>query len=57
MLQVLLGGRFPGIFASPGVMRFLDNEFLVHDFSSLVFRRGLQVTQLSERRANLEDYF
>ena len=41
--QVLLGQSFPGLYTSYAVMEFLNSQFLHHDFTSAVFRRGLQV--------------
>ena len=44
--EVLLGTRFPGNFFGHSVMRFIDHQFLTHDFTTAVLRKGLQVCTL-----------
>lgn len=41
--EVLLGRRFPGIFFGHSVMRFINHQFMTHDFTTAVLRKGLQV--------------
>ena len=42
--KVLLGQRFPGVFFGHSVMRFINHQFMTHDFTTAVLRKGLQVT-------------
>jgi len=41
--DVLLGHQFPGIFFGHSVMRFINHQFMTHDFTTAVLRKGLQV--------------
>ena len=41
--EVLLGQRFPGVFFGHSVMRFINHQFMTHDFTTAVLRKGLQV--------------
>ena len=42
--EVLLGQIFPGIFFGHSVMRFINDQFMAHDFTTAVLRKGLQVS-------------
>ncbi|DBA78540.1 TPA: hypothetical protein ACH3X2_007859 [Trebouxia sp. C0005] len=41
--EVLLGHHFPGLFFGHSVMRFINHQFMTHDFTTAVLRKGLQV--------------
>ena len=41
--EVLLGLQFPGLFFGCSVMRFINHQFMTHDFTTAVLRKGLQV--------------
>ena len=41
--DVLLGQHFPGLFFGHSVMRFINHQFMTHDFTTAVLRKGLQV--------------
>lgn len=41
--EVLLGTQFPGAFFGCSVMRFINHQFMTHDFTTAVLRKGLQV--------------
>jgi len=41
--DVLLGHHFPGLFFGHSVMRFINHQFMTHDFTTAVLRKGLQV--------------
>ena len=43
MREVLLGQHFHGVFFGHGVMRSINHQFMTHDFTTAVLRKGLQV--------------
>lgn len=43
MRDVLLGQHFPGLFFGHSVVRFINHQFMAHDFTTAVLRKGLQV--------------
>ena len=40
---MLLGQHFPGLFFGHSVVRFINHQFMAHDFTTAVLRKGLQV--------------
>eukprot|EP00891_Asterochloris_glomerata_P007571 jgi/Astpho2/7571/Aster-02477 len=43
MRDVLMGPKFHGIFFGHQVIKFINTHFMEHDFTTAVFRKGLQV--------------
>lgn len=39
----MLGLQFPGLFFGCSVMRFINHQFMTHDFTTAVLRKGIQV--------------